>query len=284
MATPPPRPGTPRPPELLPGLRWRRLFPSEERQLAALRRWLASLLPQCPARDEVALVANELASNAIRHSASGRGGQLAVEVTWRGNVVRVAVADSGGPAEPHVIDDPASEHGWGLLLVRGLSARTGVCGDHRGRLIWPDVLCEDPGTETATDRPDGYEAAIRDGQAGLARRFTGVPAWFGRATLEWWALAGPAGLVTAPTAQELAGLLYRLLGTPTLQQADATQAHQDAAEAHAARRGVATNDVLGTSHRTPGGCPGHARVSAGRPRSAIVRVLAPAMVPSPSRS
>ncbi len=136
-------------------------------------------------------MANELASNAIRHSASGRGGQLAVEVTWRGNVVRVAVADSGGPAEPHVIDDPASEHGWGLLLVRGLSARTGVCGDHRGRLIWPDVLCEDPGTETATDRPDGYEAAIRDGQAGLARRFTGVPAWFGRATLEWVGASRP---------------------------------------------------------------------------------------------
>jgi len=41
------------------------VFPGEERQLAVLRRWLATLLPACPARDDVILVATELASNAI---------------------------------------------------------------------------------------------------------------------------------------------------------------------------------------------------------------------------
>jgi hypothetical protein len=78
----------------------------------------------------------------------------------------VAVADSGGPSQPQVIDDPAREHGRGLLLVRGLSVRMGVCGDQRGRLSWADVAWEDVSTETATPVPDGYEAAIRDGQAG----------------------------------------------------------------------------------------------------------------------
>ena len=34
------------------GLRWRRAFPGEERQLSLLRRWIASLLPECPARDD----------------------------------------------------------------------------------------------------------------------------------------------------------------------------------------------------------------------------------------
>jgi hypothetical protein len=45
------------------------------------------------------------------------------------------------------------------------------------------------------------------GEAALARRFAGVPAWFGRATMAWWAVAGPAGLVSAPTAREVAGPL-----------------------------------------------------------------------------
>jgi anti-sigma regulatory factor (Ser/Thr protein kinase) len=156
----------PHPPELLPGLRWRRLFPGEERQLAVLRRWLESLLPPCPARDDVLMVASELSANAIKFTVSGRGGWFAVEVAWWGSVVRVAVADSGGPSQPQVIDDPAREHGRGLLLVRGLSVRMGVCGDQRGRLSWADVAWEDVSTETATPVPDGYEAAIRDGQAG----------------------------------------------------------------------------------------------------------------------
>ena len=59
-------------------------------------------------------------------------------------------------------------------------------------------------------RDDPYEAAIREGEASLARRFAHVPAWFGRSTMEWWALAGPDDLVTASSARELAGLLYRL--------------------------------------------------------------------------
>jgi len=184
------------------GLRWRRAFPGEERRLSLLRRWIASLLPECPARDDVAVIANELSSNAIRHTASGRGGWFAVEVTWYGPVVRVAVADSGAPTAPRVIDDPASEHGRGLLVVRELSMHMGVCGDGRGRLMWADVRWDaSPAAAVAT--PDADEAAIRDGQAALARRFAGVPAWLGRATLAWWALADPGGLVSAPPRRPL---------------------------------------------------------------------------------
>ena len=62
-------------------LRWRQVVRGEERQFAVLRQWLASLLPECPARDDVACVVTELGANAIRHTASGRGGWLSVEVT-----------------------------------------------------------------------------------------------------------------------------------------------------------------------------------------------------------
>jgi hypothetical protein len=126
------------------GIRWRRVFKGEERQLAVMRRWLASLLPASPARDDVTLIATELASNAICHTASGQGGSLTVEVTWWRSVVRVGVADCGGPAEPRVIEDPDGERGRGLLLVSGMSLRTGACGDQRGRLVWADVRWDGP--------------------------------------------------------------------------------------------------------------------------------------------
>ncbi len=156
-------------------------------------------------------VADELASNAIQHTRSGRGGQFTVSVTWYGQIVRVAVTDGGAPDGPQFIDDPDAEHGRGLLVVRGLSVHSGARGDSQGRLVWADVSW-DSTSITATPDPsatDAAEAAIRDGEAALARCFTSTPAWFGRATLAWWALAGPAELISAPTARELTKLLSR---------------------------------------------------------------------------
>jgi hypothetical protein len=224
MATGTPRPDAPNSPALVPGWRWRRVFPGEARQLAALRRWLSSLLPDCPARDDVLSVATELGGNAIQHTDSGRdGGWFAVEVTWQESAVQVAVADRGGAADPRVIDDPAGERGRGLLLVRGLSLRTGFTGDQRGRLVWAHIAWDDPAPASHPPSQDPYQAAVRDGEAALARRFAGVPAWFGRSTLAWWAVAGSQGLVSAPTAPELAGLLIRLLDTPDPAQTPATR-------------------------------------------------------------
>jgi Histidine kinase-like ATPase domain len=216
---------------LAPDLRWRRVFPGHERELSDVRRWLSLLLPDCPARDSVLSVATELGSNAIQHTASGRGGWFAVEISWHPSAVQVAIADSGSPAEPYVIDEPAGERGRGLLLVRGLSVRTGHTGDQRGRLVWAQIPWDGPSPATAASSQDPYQTAIRDGEATLARRFAGVPAWFGRSTLAWWAMAGPDGLVSAPSARELAGLLYRLLDSRTSYRPPAVgHTHPGAAE------------------------------------------------------
>jgi hypothetical protein len=86
-------------------LRWRQEFSGEERSLRGLRHWLASLLPASPARDDVISIANELGSNAIRHTASGRG----------------------------------------LHLVHGLASRTGVIGNRQGRLVWAEIPWTNPG-------------------------------------------------------------------------------------------------------------------------------------------
>jgi serine/threonine-protein kinase RsbW len=146
-------------------LRWRRVFPGEERQLGLLRRWLTSLLPDCPARDDVVCVATELATNAVRHTASGRGGWFAVEIARHQSVVRVSVTDDGASSAPEVIDDPAGEHGRGLLVVCGLSERTGVCGDHRGRVVWADVPSEDTGAAdpASSQDPDAASSCERPG-------------------------------------------------------------------------------------------------------------------------
>jgi Histidine kinase-like ATPase domain len=120
----------------------RRTFPGRPAELARLRRWLASLLPDSPARDDVITVTVELASNAIKHTASGTGGRFTVELTCvaEPGTVAVAVTDAGAPAGPAwpANPDPLNGHGLGLLLVRSLAARSGVCGDSRGRLVWAE--------------------------------------------------------------------------------------------------------------------------------------------------
>ena len=289
------------PPELEPGMRWRRVFPGDERQLGLLRRWLASLLPDGPARDDLATVATELASNAIRHTASGRGGWFAAEITWHAPMVRVAVADCGGPTEPQVIEDVAAEHGRGLLLVRGLSVRTGTCGDRRGRLVWADVRWDGAAPVVPAAGGDPYQAAIRDGEAALARRFARVPAWFGRSTLQWWALPESGGLVSAPSARELAALLCRLPDARHPQSSPApAQSYEGVGERHGVRPDrepdgplrraepgthprmsggtgrPGGHDSRGNSRGTPGGNPSRGRALSGHPR--------PALVPAPLTS
>jgi len=119
------------------------------------------------------------------------------------------------PPRPRLVDDPQSEHGRGLVVVNALAVRAGVHGDHQGRHVWADIGWDATSTTQAIPapypaRPD--DAAIGDDEAALGRRFADIPAWYGRATHAWWALTR-AGLVTAPTAAELAGLLSRLLET-----------------------------------------------------------------------
>ncbi len=162
-----------------PALRWRRAFPGDHAQIGALRRWLEWLLPPCPARDDLVSVAVELGTNAVRHTASGSGGQFAVEVTWSVQMARVAVYDGGAPDGPRVIEDPLGEDGRGLLMVNTLSVRSGVSGNAQGRVVWADMLWAGPGGPGQPEFPDGFATAIREAEADLARRYPGVLIWFG---------------------------------------------------------------------------------------------------------
>jgi anti-sigma regulatory factor (Ser/Thr protein kinase) len=156
--------------------RCRRVFPGTEQQLGLLRRWLMSLMPDHPVLDDVMIVATELASNAIKHTASGHGGRFAVEVTSHPGVVRIAVADCGAQSEPTVIDDPLAETGRGLAMVAELAIRSGVLGGRWGRIVWADVACEDRLSIMPMAPGNVLGPSLRDGAIALAR-FRGEMPW-----------------------------------------------------------------------------------------------------------
>jgi anti-sigma regulatory factor (Ser/Thr protein kinase) len=176
-----------------PSPRWRRVFPGRDDQVREVRRWLAGLLPGAPERDDVVVVAVELVTNAIRHTASGRGGLVMVELTWCGPALRVAVADGGAAGGPRLAAGAGGlgEGGRGLHLVRALADSTGVCGDHRGRLVWADIAWSGAGLaapplplpppRTGRHRPvpgqlRSTEAAGQAGRARPGRVLAAVPA------------------------------------------------------------------------------------------------------------
>jgi hypothetical protein len=73
--------------------------------------------------------------------------------------------------------------------------------------VWADVEW-DAGQAAATSvSHDPYETAIRADQAALEHRYAGVPIWFGRSTLKWWALVGGDELVTASSPKAMADAL-----------------------------------------------------------------------------
>jgi len=121
----------------------RRVFPGRPEQVAQARRFVARILDSCPVADDALLCASELASNAIRHTRSGRSGKFQVLV-WRGRTSAcVAVLDDGSDTTLAPTPGPAgrlAESGHGLLTVQALSAwwghHTYRDGSTRGTAVW----------------------------------------------------------------------------------------------------------------------------------------------------
>jgi anti-sigma regulatory factor (Ser/Thr protein kinase) len=108
------------------------------------RRFVASVLAGCPAREALVACASELCANAIAHTASGDGGVFTVAVERRRDgMARVAVSDGGGPsvpaAGPFPGSDPMAEGGRGLALVAGSVARWGYTDACPGRTVWAEA-------------------------------------------------------------------------------------------------------------------------------------------------
>jgi len=107
--------------------------------VALVRQWLYATLGACPAADDGVLLVSELATNALTHSASGRGGALTVTVFHRSGDVRIEVADQGGRWPTATAGDGV--HGRGLVIVGSLARAWGVTGDDSGRTVWFELDC-----------------------------------------------------------------------------------------------------------------------------------------------
>lgn len=122
---------------------WTQSFPGEAASIGEVRHFVAAVLIGWPCREDVRLVASELATNAVRHTESGRGGRFSVAVRVRFDRVRVSVTDAGARHRPVLYSDaPDREqdvNGRGLFLVAALAKEWGVDDvSGGGRVVWAE--------------------------------------------------------------------------------------------------------------------------------------------------
>jgi len=115
----------------------RRVFPGSDDQVGRARLFVGQVLGGCPVSDEAVLLTSELVTNAITHTASGRGGKVMVAAYRDDTRVRVEVRDDGSAEIPVVRPhDEAGDCGYGLGLVELMAHRWGHRGGRRGRVVW----------------------------------------------------------------------------------------------------------------------------------------------------
>ncbi|MFC7382194.1 ATP-binding protein [Sphaerisporangium rhizosphaerae] len=128
---------------MTPTCQYERMFAGCPEAIAEVRRYVETCLTGVPRRDEAVLCASELASNAVRHSASGLDdGKFTVRVSYGGHAwARIEVADAGEPSERPPLSRGV-EGGRGLAIVAAL-ARCGAepldIDGKQGRLTWCEL-------------------------------------------------------------------------------------------------------------------------------------------------
>jgi anti-sigma regulatory factor (Ser/Thr protein kinase) len=107
--------------------RFRQSFAGQADQVARARQFVQEALAGCPAVADAVLLTSELATNAVQHSATGRGGAFIVAISHAPGRVRVTVTDGGSASRPAVAAEGAelAVGGRGLLLVDCLADRWG---------------------------------------------------------------------------------------------------------------------------------------------------------------
>ncbi len=103
-----------------------RSYPGQADQIPRVRAFLTRVLDGCPAAEDVVLMADELAANAVLHSHSGEaGGVFTVRVEVReGQWVHVGVQDEGGPTAPRLRRGPSAGDDWAMTWAM-TAARAG---------------------------------------------------------------------------------------------------------------------------------------------------------------
>ena len=121
---------------------WSKEFAGRPDSLGEVRKFAIAVLGDHDAAHTVALIADELAANAVKHTISGvPGGEFVVRLAVFGGWCRVRVDDQGGPRWPSLRAAGEDEEGGrGLAIVDVLAERWGVEGDERSRSVWADIV------------------------------------------------------------------------------------------------------------------------------------------------
>jgi anti-sigma regulatory factor (Ser/Thr protein kinase) len=119
-------------------------FPGQSAEVGQAREFVRGVLGESwPALDDVLLLVSEIASNAVRHTASaGDGGWFDLTISVADDTIRVAIADQGSPNQPCLAGegDPSElTGGRGLRIVDAFADRWGHTGDEAGRVVWFEI-------------------------------------------------------------------------------------------------------------------------------------------------
>ncbi|MGP3777031.1 ATP-binding protein (plasmid) [Streptomyces sp. SDT5-1] len=120
-------------------------YASYPAQVRAVRRHVTKVLRDWGVDDttlhDVVAVADELASNAVRHAGTAQGREFGMTLRLLETLIRVEVRD----ADPNLPDlrspeeDLDAEGGRGLMLVDGLAANWGSSPEVLGKTVWADI-------------------------------------------------------------------------------------------------------------------------------------------------
>lgn len=114
-----------------------RIFEGSDAEIRNVRDFVGQLVGGSPVGGDVVLLASELATNAVLHTASGAGGKFYVFVYAGNAAVRVEVHDLGSASQPAVWQaDSPGESGTGLRIVESIADRWGFHGGQQGRVVW----------------------------------------------------------------------------------------------------------------------------------------------------
>ena len=113
-------------------------LPGVTRSVACARRFARDVLgPGHPSLYDVQTCVSEGFTNAVLHTASGRGGKVTVTFRAAGEIIVAEVTDDGaGGARPCVRDEPAAVHGRGLRIIDALTLAWGVHPDGDRTTVW----------------------------------------------------------------------------------------------------------------------------------------------------
>jgi anti-sigma regulatory factor (Ser/Thr protein kinase) len=109
-------------------------FHGRAEEVSRVRREVALYLGDCPVRDDIVLIADEMAANCIIHTRS-RGGSFRVRCEMSPGSVRVEAEDMGGPWRKRRNDDRPH----GLDIVEALTGADGwgtKTTSSGGRIVW----------------------------------------------------------------------------------------------------------------------------------------------------